>query len=287
MHIKPATWTFAVLLSLLLALTRSDPDSESPNRAADVDLDEHCVLQTETMKVIQSETKDALSAQVGKYVNQVALEAAKSRPNQPFTVALSGGSLPKLLAKGLLSYRDALDFTNWHVFFADERYVAPEHEDSNYKACFEAFLKDVSIPTENIYKLNHKVSVEDAAAEYEEVVRKVFKSDAAGPPVFDLVLLGMGPDGHTCSLFPGHPLLDEKQRWVAAISDSPKPPPKRITLTYPVLNSARNVFFLAAGGGKADTMPKVLVKDDELEQQGKRMTGGEWLGLVLLNITGC
>lgn len=234
---------------------------------ASVNVDEHCLLETDNMKVLQSETKDLLSSQVGKYVNDVALEAAKKRPNEPFTIALSGGSLPKLLAKGLLSYRDALDFSNWHVFFADERHVAPDHEDSNYKACFEAFLKDVSIPPEQVYKINHKVSVEEAAEEYEATLRKVFKGSSA--PVFDLILLGMGPDGHTCSLFPGHALLNEKKKWVAPISDSPKPPPKRITLTYPVLNSARNVFFLAAGEGKAETMPKVLLKHDELQKQGE------------------
>ena len=195
-------------------------------------------------------------------------------PKGKFVIALSGGSLPKLLAQGLLEYSSQIDWSTWHVFFADERYVAAGHADSNLAACQEAFLSDprVAIPSDQVYGLDHSLPLPESAAAYQANLVRVARAADAAPgaaPRFDLVMLGMGPDGHTCSLFPGHALLGETAAWVAPISDSPKPPPERITLTYPVLNAAGRVFFLATGGSKADVLPKVTCSAADLLAQGE------------------
>ena len=117
------------------------------------------------------------------------------------------------------------------------------------------------IPLENIHTIDVTLldDLEELSDNYEhELIREFAQKDSARFPVFDLILLGMGPDGHTCSLFPGHELLTEEDRWVAPIEDSPKPPPKRITFTFPVLNHAARVAFVASGAVKADILRVVL-----------------------------
>lgn len=205
--------------------------------------------------------KYATTVELSSGVGQEVFELTQMAKDEPaFFVALSGGSLPKLLAGGLLEYADKIDFSKWHVFFADERYVAHDHADSNLLACRTEFLAKVpGVNPEQVYGIDISVPVEEAAKRYQAQVEKATGTSAAsGSPLprFHLVMLGMGPDGHTCSLFPGHPLLGEATKWVASISDSPKPPPQRITLTYPVLNAAANVFFLAAGASKVDIIPQ-------------------------------
>ncbi len=119
----------------------------------------------------------------------------------------------------------------------------------------------VPIPPENINTINTDLleDLEELADDYEKALIKEFaQKDSARFPVFDLILLGVGPDGHTASLFPAHDLLSEEDRWVAYISDSPKPPPKRITLTYPVINHAAHVAFVASGSGKQGILKQVL-----------------------------
>ena len=115
----------------------------------------------------------------------------------------------------------------------------------------------VSIPPGNIHAINDTLSAEDAADEYETNIKNLVQkgiistSEASGIPKFDVMLLGMGPDGHVASLFPGHPLLQEKNKWVTFIKESPKPPPERITFTFPVINSSANIALVVAGAGKA------------------------------------
>lgn len=215
-------------------------------------------------------SKELLSDDVGSYVAAIAQDRVKK--NGTFTVALSGGSLPKLLASGLLkslhsqSDEDAKRFFSaWHVFFADERCVPLASEDSNFKGCVDAFLGKIPIPRANVHTIDASLKTpEDMAKAYE----KDLVSIAGASGALDLVLLGMGPDGHTCSLFPGHELLKESSRLVAHIVDSPKLPPKRITLTYPALRASRNVAFVAAGSSKADVLPKVFAKGSDLPAAG-------------------
>ncbi|KAI9315276.1 hypothetical protein BX666DRAFT_1818256, partial [Dichotomocladium elegans] len=171
-----------------------------------------------------------------------------------FTVAVSGGSLPKLLAADLKNNKD-VDFSKWHIFWADERCVPLDHPDSNYLELQKTGLLE-HIPAANVHTINPSFgkAAGKAAEDYQAQLKAYFKQ----LPQFDLILLGMGPDGHCCSLFPGHPLLDEQTLWVAPITDSPKPPPERITLTYPVVNNAKEVAFVTAGEGKQEMLQKIL-----------------------------
>ena len=203
-------------------------------------------------------TTEVLSEQVAAYVAELSAQTIPVRGR--FTVALSGGSLPKLLAPGLIvePLRDEIDWSAWYIFFADERCVPLSHPDSSYRLVMEEFFSYLDIPADQIYAIDPRLAPDEAAVAYEQTVRRVFYPELGRRPRFDLILLGMGEDGHTASLFPDHPLLDETERWVVPIFDSPKPPPQRITLTLPIINNAANVAFIATGSGKADILPQVL-----------------------------
>lgn len=153
------------------------------------------------------------------------------------------------------------------VFFCDERLVPLDHEDSNYYLCDKEFFSKVpELKRSQIHTIDEKLldDPEECADAYEKQLVAAFAGrESVRRPVFDLILLGMGPDGHTCSLFPGHELLDEQHRWVAPIEDSPKPPPKRITFTYPVLNHAHRGAFVLAGEGKQDLLARTLDHPEE------------------------
>ncbi|CAG12169.1 unnamed protein product, partial [Tetraodon nigroviridis] len=172
-----------------------------------------------------------------------------------FTVGLSGGSLVSMLSKELLAL-PSLDCSKWVVGFCDERLVPFDDPESTYGLYKSHFFSKVNIPAGGILTIDSSLPVNDCAEDYERKLKEVFPDDDF--PVFDLLLLGMGPDGHTCSLFPDHPLLEETKKIVAPISDSPKPPPQRVTLTFPVVNSARCVAFVSTGGSKAPVLKEVL-----------------------------
>lgn len=180
-----------------------------------------------------------------------------------FTIALSGGSLPQQL-KDLID-NPRVKWDKWQVFYADERAVPLDDQDSNHNLCMaELFGKLPNPPTIHTLDPTHLDNLEMLSAAYEEeLIREFAPKDSARFPVFDLILLGIGSDGHTCSLFPGHELLIEEDTWVAYLDDSPKPPPKRITLTYPVLNHAARVAFVATGEGKADVLSMILDHPEE------------------------
>ncbi|KAH9950507.1 6-phosphogluconolactonase [Amylocystis lapponica] len=181
-----------------------------------------------------------------------------------FTIALSGGSLPTQL--NALIGKPGVKWEKWQVYYADERVVPLDHPDSNHLLCTTELFSKVPIPSSHIHTIDFSLAddLEELSDAYEkELIREFAQKDSARFPIFDLILLGVGPDGHTASLFPGHELLSEDDRWVAFIEDSPKPPPKRITLTYPVINHAYRVAFVASGAGKADTLHTVLDKPEE------------------------
>lgn len=154
-----------------------------------------------------------------------------------------------------------------------------DHQDSNYNLCKQELFDKVPIPEDNIYAIDEDLieNAEEAAEDYKDKLIEVFAAlNSAKFPVFDLLLLGMGPDGHTCSLFPGHVLLDEKIDWVSPIEDSPKPPPRRITLTLPVLNHAHNVAFVTTGEGKQDILHKIIdLKEQEYPSARVRPEHGQ------------
>lgn len=172
-----------------------------------------------------------------------------------FTVALSGGATPKALY-GSLATKD-LEWGKVEVFFGDERCVSPERQESNFRMAQEALLSRVPVPEENVHRIRGEAeSAEIAAAEYEAELRKVF-GEGEGAPRFDLMLLGLGADGHTASLFPGSPALEETQRWVAA-NWVQRLSRTRITLTFPVLNRSAEVLFLVAGDEKAEAVRRAI-----------------------------
>jgi len=200
---------------------------------------------------------DAVVEGLASFVLKAQKESIEKKGR--FTVALSGGSLPKML-KGLIG-NPAVKWDKWQVFYADERVVPLDDPDSNHLLCTENPFSHIPLPAENIHVIDPTLldDLEELSDAYEKLLIAEFaQKDAARFPVFDLILLGMGPDGHTASLFPGHELLMEEDRWVAYLEDSPKPPPKRITFTYPVINHASRVVFVATGAGKVDMLRTVL-----------------------------
>lgn len=187
------------------------------------------------------------------------------RKHKKFTLAVSGGSLPAQLER--LTREETMDWGDTVIFFADERCVPLDHPDSNYKALKENFLEKLSSQPV-VHAINETLidKPDEAAEAYMKALLGTFASrNTVKFPVFDAILLGMGPDGHTCSLFPGHDLLSEDIEWVRSLEDSPKPPSNRISLTLPVLNHAHNVVFVCAGSSKAETLHRVLnLKDTSL-----------------------
>ena len=194
-------------------------------------------------------SKAAMGATLAAVVQEVLAKGANA--DGKFVVALSGGSLPNVLREGLASAE--VDWTKWHVFFADERLVPLDHKDSNYLACKEALFDKVPIPASQVYCIDPSLSPDAAAQDYAAKLKGVRDSLE-----FDLLLLGMGPDGHTCSLFPNHPLLAYGDAAVAPITDSPKPPAERVTLTLPVIKKAGAVVFVCGGAEKAEPLRRAL-----------------------------
>ncbi|CAH8599435.1 unnamed protein product [Schistosoma turkestanicum] len=186
-------------------------------------------------------------------IKTLLIESTKN--NQTVTIGLSGGSMPHLLAPYLCSLSDI----NWelvHFFYCDERLVPLDSEDSNHYSYQELFYSKINIPSSNIHTVNTTLSLEDAAVDYQKQLLEFFGT-ANGYPRFNLLLLGMGPDGHTCSLFPNHKVLYYEDFVIAPISDSPKPPPQRVTLTVPVINKAEKVVFMVTGSDKANALKSI------------------------------
>jgi 6-phosphogluconolactonase len=174
-------------------------------------------------------------------------------------VALAGGSTPKAAYAMLASaaYRDRVPWQQTHFFWGDERHVPPDHEDSNYRMAHEAMFSKVTVPAAHIYRIAAEKEAQQAADEYEATLRAAFQLTGDALPRFDLVLLGMGPDGHTASLFPGTAAVHESKRLVAAPWVE-KFHTFRITLTPPVLCHAAHVVFAAGGADKTETLQQVL-----------------------------
>ncbi|MBI2815959.1 MAG: 6-phosphogluconolactonase [Acidobacteria bacterium] len=197
---------------------------------------------------------EALSRQAAASVAaQIRKAAADGRS---FSLVMAGGNTPESLYNALASeFREAIPWERVVLFWGDERYVPPDDPRSNFGMAERILLRRVRIPAGNIHAMPTEFPDPDEAARvYEATLRDRFPAPL---PRFDLVLLGMGEDGHTASLFPGSPVLNERECWVAAVR-APAQPPVRLTLTLPVLNNASCIYFLVAGANKAPTMLSAL-----------------------------
>jgi 6-phosphogluconolactonase len=190
----------------------------------------------------------ALARHVAEWMIQAALAAQR-----PFRIALCGGSTPKTLYELLASDEFGPRFpwprVSW--YWGDERFVPHDHPDSNYRMARAAMLAKAPVPAANIHPIPTDGTPEDAARRYERTLQDAYGAARLDPqrPLFDITLLGLGTDGHTASLLPGEPVLEERERWVAAVSQGR--PEVRITMTYPTIESSRRVAFLVAGEEKA------------------------------------
>ena len=180
------------------------------------------------------------------------------------SLVLAGGSTPRPLYALLASrFREKIPWDRVHLFWGDERYVAHDDAKSNYRMAKEALLDHVPCPSRNIHPMRTDVADPDAAArDYESTLGEFF---SGGEPRFDVVLLGLGDDGHTASLFPGSPALDERERWVVAAT-APVEPRSRLTLTLPVLTQAMQTHFLVTGAGKAQVVRRVLTGSADVDR---------------------
>lgn len=196
----------------------------------------------------------SLSRSAADFIVALVRRAVASRGR--FSMALSGGSTPKRLYALFASppHRDAVPWPEVHVFWADERCVPKEDPESNYKLAFDTFLQTVPIPSENIHRIHGEAEPAAAARLYEEDLHSFF---GGAVPVFDLILLGAGEDGHTASLLPGSAAVRETKRLAVPVYAAP-PKLNRVTLTLPVLNHGACVLFLAAGRSKAAVVHEII-----------------------------
>jgi 6-phosphogluconolactonase len=188
----------------------------------------------------------------------VAMAATARQQESSCTVALSGGTTPRALYTLLASapYRAQVDWSRIDFYFGDERGVPPDHPDSNYRLASDSLFRPNGISSGQVHRMRGEM--EDLSAAADLYTTELTAVVDEGLPRFDLVLLGLGPDGHTASLFPNNWALHECVRWVVSIRDAPKPPSRRLTLTVPVFNHARQVMFLVAGADKAAAVREVL-----------------------------
>ena len=214
--------------------------------------------------VVRGRDAMACGRTLAKRVRELSREAVAR--GGTFSIGLAGGSLTKALAP----LREATDveWSKWRVFWVDERCVKWKDADSNFGGAFRTLFADVDVPRERLHAVDETLceenrgAAEACARAYEDDLRALTPNEIEvnddGFPVFDLLLLGFGPDGHICSLFPHHELLKRDEGWILPIADSPKPPPERVTFSLPVVNAAREKIFVAMGSGKAEMTAKIL-----------------------------
>lgn len=224
----------------------------------------------------------ALSRASADEFTNCAREAVAARGH--FAVALSGGSTPRatfsLIAADQSDPSKHLPWDKIHVFWGDERHVPPTDPQSNYRMANETLLSKVPIPSQNVHRIPAELDAADAASDYENELHNFFHPANREWPRFDLIMLGIGPEGHTASLFPGSPAAAEDSRWVAA-NWVEKLRTDRITLTFPVINHAAEVMFLVAGEDKAAILQRVIRQQDaELPATRIQPESGRLLWLV-------
>jgi 6-phosphogluconolactonase len=222
----------------------------------------------------------ALADQAAQAIVDAARAAVHARGR--FTVALAGGATPRTTYLRLAAppHADAMPWDRTWVFFGDERCIPPDHPESNYGMANETLLGKAPLPPAQVFRMRGEADDPEAAAtEYARTLAEVFATRRGALPRFDLILLGMGLDGHTGSLFPGSPALKEVFRTVAAVHAAAAAIPQRLTLTFPVLNAAAEVIFLVSGAEKAKAVKAALGEGSTLPAAMVRPTSGHvrWL----------
>jgi 6-phosphogluconolactonase len=213
-----------------------------------------------------------LSSSAAKFTCRLAEENVEK--HGLFTLALSGGSTPRLFYEALTRppFDTRMPWGNTHLFWGDERCVPSDHPDSNFAMAFRTLISRIPIPSQNVHRIPAEIDPhEDAAKAYEKILREFFRTsvkkdphsnascEAEPFPSFDLILLGVGKDGHTASLFPGDQALEEEKHWVVAVrATHGSPPVPRITLTLSVINKAECVLFMVSGFGKREVIHSIL-----------------------------
>lgn len=207
-----------------------------------------------------SPTPAAVAQTAAQFFTEAAISAAQARGRA--RIAVSGGTTPAamfaLLADPARPFLKQVPWDKLELYWVDERSVPPTHADSNYRMTNEALLSKVPLPSENIHRMEGELDPEVAAARYESAIRNSFRLEGAETPTFDLILLGMGDDGHTASLFPHTEAIDNLADIVTA-NYVPQKDTWRITLTWPVINQGREVAFLIEGAAKAQVLHDVLL----------------------------
>lgn len=208
--------------------------------------------------IIETESDaEALALRVARFI-----AAQVSRASGRFSLSLSGGSTPKRAYELLAESSASLDWRRIHLFWGDERFVPPDHRDSNFRMAREALIDHVPIPAAQVHPVpTNSGSPEEAAGRYEITLQDFYGSKTLDPerPLFAMTLLGLGEDGHTASLFPGTKALDERDAWVTSIIGVKSEP--RISLTYPALQSSRVILFVVSGKKKREILGRVLAND--------------------------
>jgi 6-phosphogluconolactonase len=235
--------------------------------------------------IVTFESSEILARAAAGLIVSKAREMLSLR--ERFSLALSGGKTPvgiyRLLAEE--PFKSQVDWAGVHLFWGDERCVPPDHPESNYRMTRESLIDRVLIPPQNIHPIRGEMEPQEAAALYEKDLKAFFFPDVEEPPGiprFDLVLLGLGDDGHTASIFPGTAVLHESERWVVSCHVD-KIKGWRVTLTPRLINAARHVLFLVSGRGKARCLKEVLqgsYRPDELPAQAIRPEAGKVTWMV-------
>jgi 6-phosphogluconolactonase len=208
------------------------------------------------MEVKVYQNKEKVARQFTKFFVE------KATAQKPFHVALSGGSTPKIVFDVLADeFRDAMDWSNIHLYWGDERCVAPDDAESNYKMTVDHLISKISIPKENIHRIKGEENPKTEAKRYGDFLKEHLPEEL-GLPQFDLVILGMGDDGHTASIFP-----HELKLWISPdnceVATHPESGQKRVSVTGRIINNAKTVAFLVTGGSKADKVKIIVDREDD------------------------
>lgn len=232
------------------------------------------------MKVEYVSDIEVLADRAAALVAETMREAVEKRSR--FLVALSGGNTPRPVYERLAHgpYANSLPWDKAQVYFGDDRMVPADDPESNYRMACETLLDHVEIPPWNLHRIPTEYSTKAAARLYDEELRLAAKEEGVQIPAFDLILLGLGPDGHTASLFPGTPAIENDTDLAVGIrlpqdSEGARHAQERVTITYPVLNAARKVVFLVSGDDKAEALRKIQDGDQSLPAARVRPAEGE------------